>query len=330
MYLLSEEQIEEIFKWQYVAVDESFTTKIMTPIWNNMLMHLSTKIPANALTLTGCFCPLITYMMYMYLDGDLIEWLPWFVLAIILFQTFDALDGKQARRTFTSSPIGELLDHTCDQVSSVITVLISCECLEIYNIGDQWNIAILSQLIFYYFHLSSLKTRTVYFSYIGPVDAFYAAILIFIVKWFYPDLDGSYICYILPSLIVVILYMIYMHSDSIRQCLGFFIILLSVPYAEEGATCDIWSTCIVLSIPVTCVILSKMIGCDQFPGTGFFIFVTLLSCCRTYMMWTSAYVYAYAYAYVDVYVAILYHIIIFKDLICKAPYPVYFVLRDVL
>ena len=43
-----------------------------------------------------------------------------FVCAIGLFiyQTLDAIDGKQARRTQTSSPLGELFDHGCDSVST--------------------------------------------------------------------------------------------------------------------------------------------------------------------------------------------------------------------
>ena len=30
---------------------------------------------------------------------------------LIVCQTFDAVDGKQARRTSSSSPLGELFDH---------------------------------------------------------------------------------------------------------------------------------------------------------------------------------------------------------------------------
>jgi hypothetical protein len=30
---------------------------------------------------------------------------------MMLMQTFDAVDGKQARRTNSSSPLGELFDH---------------------------------------------------------------------------------------------------------------------------------------------------------------------------------------------------------------------------
>ncbi|KAH7373964.1 hypothetical protein KP509_17G081300 [Ceratopteris richardii] len=38
-------------------------------------------------------------------------------LLLFLYQTFDAVDGKQARRTNSSSPLGELFDHGCDALS---------------------------------------------------------------------------------------------------------------------------------------------------------------------------------------------------------------------
>ncbi len=36
------------------------------------------------------------------------------LFAVLLYQTCDAVDGKQARRTGTSSPVGQLVDHGCD------------------------------------------------------------------------------------------------------------------------------------------------------------------------------------------------------------------------
>jgi choline/ethanolamine phosphotransferase len=39
-------------------------------------------------------------------------------LGIFLYQSLDAIDGKQARRTNSSSPLGELFDHGCDSVST--------------------------------------------------------------------------------------------------------------------------------------------------------------------------------------------------------------------
>merc|ERR1719428_907719 len=40
--------------------------------------------------------------------------------SVFVYQTFDAVDGKQARRTGTSSALGNLLDHGCDSVAIVL------------------------------------------------------------------------------------------------------------------------------------------------------------------------------------------------------------------
>ncbi|VDN13330.1 unnamed protein product [Dibothriocephalus latus] len=39
-------------------------------------------------------------------------------VCVFVYQTLDALDGKQARKTDTSSPLGELFDHGCDAIST--------------------------------------------------------------------------------------------------------------------------------------------------------------------------------------------------------------------
>ena len=41
-------------------------------------------------------------------------------------QALDAIDGKQARRTGTACPLGELFDHGCDSLSTVVVSIASC------------------------------------------------------------------------------------------------------------------------------------------------------------------------------------------------------------
>ncbi len=49
-----------------------------------------------------------------------------FALCIFLGQTFDAIDGKHARKTNRSSPLGQLMDHGCDAFSnSFIAIMMS-------------------------------------------------------------------------------------------------------------------------------------------------------------------------------------------------------------
>ena len=44
-------------------------------------------------------------------------------LSIFWYQTLDAIDGKQARRTGTSGPLGQLFDHGCDAISTTMITL---------------------------------------------------------------------------------------------------------------------------------------------------------------------------------------------------------------
>ena len=44
--------------------------------------------------------------------------------AVFWYQTLDAIDGKQARRTNNCSPLGQLLDHNLDQVSHIFFTII--------------------------------------------------------------------------------------------------------------------------------------------------------------------------------------------------------------
>lgn len=47
-------------------------------------------------------------------------------LGLFIYQSLDAIDGKQARRTNSSSALGELFDHGCDAVSTVFVAVGSC------------------------------------------------------------------------------------------------------------------------------------------------------------------------------------------------------------
>lgn len=47
-------------------------------------------------------------------------------LGLFIYQSLDAIDGKQARRTNSSSPLGELFDHGCDSLSTIFVALSAC------------------------------------------------------------------------------------------------------------------------------------------------------------------------------------------------------------
>lgn len=65
---------------------------------------------------------------------------PWMglytVLCIFLYQTLDAVDGKQARRTKTSSPLGQLFDHGCDGIN---TLFFFIQMWQSFGQGANWG-----------------------------------------------------------------------------------------------------------------------------------------------------------------------------------------------
>lgn len=46
-----------------------------------------------------------------------------FAVGLFVYQSLDAIDGKQARRTGTSGPLGELFDHGCDALNTTVRPL---------------------------------------------------------------------------------------------------------------------------------------------------------------------------------------------------------------
>ncbi|XP_073139722.1 choline/ethanolaminephosphotransferase 1 isoform X2 [Henckelia pumila] len=76
----------------------------------------------DAITLTGFMflltSALLGYLYSPHLDSPPPRWVHFaHGLLLFLYQTFDAVDGKQARRTNSSSPLGELFDHGCDALA---------------------------------------------------------------------------------------------------------------------------------------------------------------------------------------------------------------------
>jgi ethanolaminephosphotransferase len=70
----------------------------------------------NMITLMGFMfilaSALLSYIYSPRLDSPAPAWVYMcHGILLFLYQTFDAVDGKQARRTNSSSPLGELFDH---------------------------------------------------------------------------------------------------------------------------------------------------------------------------------------------------------------------------
>lgn len=76
-------------------------------------------IRPNIITFAGFACllmsVLVTYLHCPTFSETIPRWVFLFnAICLFAYQTLDNMDGKQARRTKSSSPLGELFDHGVD------------------------------------------------------------------------------------------------------------------------------------------------------------------------------------------------------------------------
>ena len=102
-------------------------------------------------------------------------------VALATYLNLDAIDGKQARRTGTQGPLGELFDHGCDAINLLLTCitvphgagipLTSTTALLLY--------AMTGMLVFFLATLEEWHTGTLYLGVVsGPVEGAWAMVLV--------------------------------------------------------------------------------------------------------------------------------------------------------
>lgn len=85
---------------------------LVFPLW--MPPNMITLIGFSFVVASAC----LSFVFSPHLDSPSPKWVHFLHgLLLFLYQTFDAVDGKQARRTGSSSPLGELFDHGCDALT---------------------------------------------------------------------------------------------------------------------------------------------------------------------------------------------------------------------
>ncbi|CAH0717956.1 unnamed protein product, partial [Brenthis ino] len=139
---LSREHLEGFDNYKYMSKDTSpISVYVMHPFWNKVVEWVPRWVAPNVLTFVGFLLTVLDFLLLSYYDYDYIaassrvsnetsteplyghtEAIPqslWYILAVFLFlaYTLDGIDGKQARRTQTSGPLGELFDHGLDSYS---------------------------------------------------------------------------------------------------------------------------------------------------------------------------------------------------------------------
>jgi hypothetical protein len=135
-------------------------------------------------TLLGFFCIIFNVGLLELMDPDLLSpkqaWVCYsYGLGVWAYSTMDNIDGKQARRTGTSSGLGELFDHGIDSLNCTLASLLEASAMGLGSTRLGAFTALVPCLPMFFSTWETYHTHTLYLGYFnGPTEGLLIASLI--------------------------------------------------------------------------------------------------------------------------------------------------------
>ncbi|XP_065370593.1 cholinephosphotransferase 1 isoform X3 [Calliphora vicina] len=129
--ILTPQQLKKLSEHKYSCSSSSLMDPWLQPWWNWLVSKTPLWLAPNLITIVGLIINIVTTLILVAHSPEGTSPPPrWTCLlcafGLFVYQSLDSIDGKQARRTNTSSPLGELFDHGCDSISTVFVALSAC------------------------------------------------------------------------------------------------------------------------------------------------------------------------------------------------------------
>ncbi|PVD33414.1 hypothetical protein C0Q70_04670 [Pomacea canaliculata] len=184
--ILSEQQLKRLSEHKYSAGGQSLLEPFLQPFWRWLVEQIPLWVAPNLLTIAGLVVNIVSTLIIIYYSPDAkseVSWWPFAgaALGLFIYQSLDAIDGKQARRTNSSSSLGELFDHGCDSVSMVFVTLGATVAL---NLGKETNWMMFENLmgyfLFYCAHWQTYVSGTLRFYKLDVTEGQMSVMLIYI------------------------------------------------------------------------------------------------------------------------------------------------------
>lgn len=144
----TEEEIAVAKRYKYNGKDESILVKLVyRKFWDWAITFMPTWLAPNLITLIGFFFEISSFILsYIYSEG-LSKPIPsWLCILngifLFIYQLMDNLDGRQARRTGSSSPLGQFFDHGCDAITGVS---------ELFKVAASFNLGVSTKTFYFIF-----------------------------------------------------------------------------------------------------------------------------------------------------------------------------------
>ncbi|GAA5806970.1 hypothetical protein MFLAVUS_000319 [Mucor flavus] len=237
---LTQEQLNALHLYKYGAIDRSFTTKyILSYYWNWCVQFFPINMAPNLITLTGLIFMIINVAFAIFLAPDMgvneeagPSWIYYsFAAGLWLYSTFDNVDGKQARRTNSSSPLGELFDHGCDAINCSFAAILQSTAI---GLGHSKASVILYGIAMLGFYLSTIEeyhTGVLYLGYVNaPTEGVILSCIVFVLSgYFGPGLWRLPLKYVIKSSWLPSVLKDMSLSHALIWWIGFLFIFTHVP-----------------------------------------------------------------------------------------------------
>lgn len=184
--LVHDQSLIHLRQYSYSSVDRSLISKyVLNPFWTYCATFMPGWLAPNCITLIGVSAIVLCNFLILVLQNGDMETPMWrgvyliFALSLLFYQTMDNIDGKQARKTGSSSPLGELFDHGIDSLNCVWGTL-----LLISAFGQGSSLAgiltLLPAMVGMYFSAwETYYTKTLFLDYVNaPTEGLLAAVAV--------------------------------------------------------------------------------------------------------------------------------------------------------
>jgi phosphatidylglycerophosphate synthase len=257
--------IDNIRKWQYHSIDTSISTQYLTCYWNKCVSYIPSYIAPNCITLLALGClGLSSLITYCFIHNYHIVVILTNICLLWIYITLDAIDGKHARNINCSTPMGELLDHVCDNIGLIFILFSLCYSLSITNNKTIFLIINFAELLFLHEHILTLITKTLFFrKYTGPTEALIVMIIIHILCIFGLYIPSSWNPLIETIVIIftciLSMYVFLLHNiqfDYISACLLYQLLIIFI--VHDMNIVQLLNMSLFWTIPIAETIIAKM------------------------------------------------------------------------
>ncbi|XP_076650652.1 choline/ethanolaminephosphotransferase 1 bbc isoform X3 [Halictus rubicundus] len=216
--LLSPGQLKRLSEHKYSCTTNSLLDGVLQPWWNWLVSKVPLWLAPNLITILGLIVNIVTTLILVYYSPDARTEAPRWAcflcaLGLFIYQSLDAIDGKQARRTGTSSPLGELFDHGCDSISTVFVALSACIAVQLgYYPTWMFFQCFCAMTLFYCAHWQTYVSGSLKFGKIDVTEAQFTIITIHLISAFFgpkvwmmeiPYIDGFMFKYLIGVMTVI-------------------------------------------------------------------------------------------------------------------------------